>query len=290
MAEHARLLAEWLGEGAGLRDFRKHTGWYLTGYPVGPQARRRLSGVSSLESSTTCWPRSTLGARRWCPAGCGPIAATRTGPGRSTSRTAGSTIPTISPRCRETPTPWSRGDDRQVDRTGPARPRLGVAAAAAAPALRRLDFTSVAPDIDERPQDGRNPCPYVERLAREKALAVTVDAGDVVVAADTTVALGAADPRQARGRRRRQAHAPDLSGRSHDVHTAVAVRVDGRVVSTVVTTRVSMVELSDDDVDWYVGTGEPLDKAGAYALQEGGGLLVERIEGSASNVVVCPWR
>lgn len=48
MAEHARLLAEWLGEGAGLRDFRKHTGWYLTGYPVGPQARRRLSCVSSL--------------------------------------------------------------------------------------------------------------------------------------------------------------------------------------------------------------------------------------------------
>jgi septum formation protein len=60
------------------------------------------------------------------------------------------------------------------------------------------------------------------------------------------------------------------------------------VVSTVVTTRVSMVELSDEDVDWYVGTGEPLDKAGAYALQEGGGLLVERIEGSASNVVGLP--
>jgi tRNA-dihydrouridine synthase len=48
MAEHARLLAEWLGEAAGLRDFRKHTGWYLTGYPVGPQVRRRLSGVSSV--------------------------------------------------------------------------------------------------------------------------------------------------------------------------------------------------------------------------------------------------
>jgi hypothetical protein len=48
MAEHAGLLAEWLGEGAGLRDFRKHTGWYLTGYPVGPQVRRRLSAVSSL--------------------------------------------------------------------------------------------------------------------------------------------------------------------------------------------------------------------------------------------------
>jgi septum formation protein len=80
----------------------------------------------------------------------------------------------------------------------------------------------------------------------------------------------------------------DLSGRSHDVHTAVAVRVGGRVVSTVVTTRVSMTDLSDDDLDWYLGTGEPLDKAGAYALQEGGGLFVDRVEGSASNVVGLP--
>ncbi len=49
MAEHARLLADWLGEDGGLRDFRKHTGWYLTGYPVGPQVRRRLAAVSSLD-------------------------------------------------------------------------------------------------------------------------------------------------------------------------------------------------------------------------------------------------
>jgi septum formation protein len=151
-----------------------------------------------------------------------------------------------------------------------------------------VDFTSVAPDIDERPQEGEEPVPYVERLAREKALAVTVEAGDVVVAGDTTVALGRrilgkpADVDDARRMLR------DLSGRSHDVHTAVAVRVDGRVVSTVVTTRVRMVELSEGDLDWYVATGEPLDKAGAYALQEGGGLLVERIEGSASNVVGLP--
>ena len=151
-----------------------------------------------------------------------------------------------------------------------------------------VDFTSAAPDIDERPQEGEEPVPYVERLAREKALAVTVEAGDVVVAADTTVALGRrilgkpADVDDARRMLR------DLSGRSHDVHTAVAVRVDGRVVSTVVTTRVSMVELSDDDLDWYVATGEPLDKAGAYALQEGGGLFVAAVEGSASNVVGLP--
>jgi septum formation protein len=151
-----------------------------------------------------------------------------------------------------------------------------------------VDFTAVAPDIDERPVDGEDPITYVERLAREKAVAVAVDPANIVVAADTTVALGRqilgkpADADDARRMLR------DLSGRSHDVHTAVAVRVDGRVVSTVVTTRVSMTDLSDDDLDWYLGTGEPLDKAGAYALQEGGGLFVDRVEGSASNVVGLP--
>jgi septum formation protein len=151
-----------------------------------------------------------------------------------------------------------------------------------------VDFTAIAPDIDERPAEGEDPVAYVERLAREKAAAVPVEAGDVVVAADTTVALDRrilAKPADAADARRMLRA---LSGRSHDVHTAVAVRVGERVVSAVVTTRVCMVELGDDDLDWYIATGEPLDKAGAYALQEGGGLFVERIEGSASNVVGLP--
>jgi septum formation protein len=151
-----------------------------------------------------------------------------------------------------------------------------------------VDFTAIAPDIDERPAEGEDPVAYVERLAREKAAAVPVEAGDVVVAADTTVALDRrilAKPADAADARRMLRA---LSGRSHDVHTAVAVRVGERVVSAVVTTRVCMVELGDDDLDWYLATGEPLDKAGAYALQEGGGLFVDRVEGSASNVVGLP--
>jgi septum formation protein len=173
---------------------------------------------------------------------------------------------------------------------GPARLVLASGSPRRHQLLRSIgiEFTPVAPDIDERPAEGEVPVPYVERLAREKVLAVAVDAGDIVVAADTTVALGQrilgkpADADDARRMLRA------LSGRRHDVHTGVAVRVDGRVVSAVVTTGVSMVELSDDDVDWYISTGEPLDKAGAYALQEGGGLFVDRIEGSASNVVGLP--
>jgi septum formation protein len=149
-------------------------------------------------------------------------------------------------------------------------------------------FTALAPDIDETPAGGEDPVAYVERLARAKAEAVSVAPGEVVVAADTTVALGRrifGKPVDAEDARRMLR---SLSGRSHDVHTAVALRVVGRVSSAVATTRVTMVEMSEDDVSWYVGTGEPLDKAGAYALQGGGGLFVATVEGSASNVVGLP--
>jgi len=151
-----------------------------------------------------------------------------------------------------------------------------------------LELTAVAPDIDESPLDGEDPVAYVERLAREKAAAVPADAHDVVLAADTTVALDGeilGKPIDAEDARRMLRA---LSGRSHDVHTGVAVCAGGRTRAAVATTRVTMTVISEDDIAWYVGTGEPLDKAGAYALQEGGGLLVATIEGSASNVVGLP--
>ena len=149
----------------------------------------------------------------------------------------------------------------------------------------------MAPDIDETPAEDEEPVAYVERLARAKAAAVQAagaSTDDVVLAADTTVALGQqifGKPVDA-GDARRMLRA--LSGRSHAVHTAVAVHVGDRVSSAVATTRVTMVELTEDDIGWYVGTGEPLDKAGAYALQEGGGLFVASVEGSPSNVIGLP--
>ncbi len=151
-----------------------------------------------------------------------------------------------------------------------------------------LELTAVAPDIDESPLDGEDPVAYVERLAREKVAAVPADGDDVVLAADTTVALDGeilGKPIDAEDARR---VLRALSGRSHDVHTGVAVRAGGRTRAAVATTRVTMTVITEDDIAWYVGTGEPLDKAGAYALQEGGGLLVATIEGSASNVVGLP--
>ena len=79
-----------------------------------------------------------------------------------------------------------------------------------------------------------------------------------------------------------------LSARTHRVHTGVSVRVDDRVEHDVVTSLVTFVPLSGPTIDWYVGTGEPLDKAGAYAVQGLGGAFVQRIQGSVSNVVGLP--
>jgi septum formation protein len=117
----------------------------------------------------------------------------------------------------------------------------------------------------------------VERLAREKANAVE---GEFVLAADTTVecdGLILGKPShdvEARHMLRL------LSGRSHFVHTGVAVRRGVEVASLFVSTEVTFAELTDDDINWYISTGEPSDKAGAYAMQG--------VKGSFSGVIGLP--
>ncbi len=146
--------------------------------------------------------------------------------------------------------------------------------------------------LDESVLAGEGGRAYVERLAREKAEAVSAP-GELVVAADTTVDLDGellgkpADDAEAR---RLLAH---LSGRTHHVHTGVCVHrrpLDGpaAVCSTVVTTAVTFADLPEAWIDWYVGTGEPLDKAGGYGMQGSAALFVARIEGSPTNVIGLP--
>ncbi len=130
---------------------------------------------------------------------------------------------------------------------------------------------------------------YVLRIARAKARAVE---GEVVLAADTAVVLRGevlgkpAGPDDARRMLRA------LSGTSHEVLTAVCVRRRGSPIAVeldaVVATAVRFAHLSAAQVDWYVATGEPLDKAGAYAIQGAGGAFVEAVDGSVSNVVGLP--
>ena len=163
--------------------------------------------------------------------------------------------------------------------------------ASASPRRRQLlepfvDFEIRPADIDESARPGEQPQAYVARLAAEKAAAVATgrDRSTVVLAADTTVDVDGRivgkpfDAAEARSILAR------LSGRAHRVHTGVAV--GGEVF--VVTTGVRFVALSASDIDWYVSTGEPLDAAGAYAIQGRGGAFVAAIEGSFSNVVGLP--
>ena len=146
-------------------------------------------------------------------------------------------------------------------------------------------FTVVPADIDETPQSGESPRDLVRRLAVAKATAV---AGDVVLGADTIVEIDGemlAKPVDADDARRMLGR---LSARSHRVHTGVAVRSGERVDVEVCTTIVTFGALSPASIDWYLATGEPFDKAGAYAQQGAGGIFVEAVRGSVSNVVGLP--
>ena len=135
-------------------------------------------------------------------------------------------------------------------------------------------------DIDETPWPDELPVPHTERLARGKAAVIAARAPEaLVIAADTIVVIDGAilgkpiDIPDARAIVRR------LSGRTHEVCTAMAVAIGDRVESAVVTVKVRFRELDDDTIARYVNTGEPMDKAGAYGIQGFGATIVEHIEG-----------
>ena len=156
--------------------------------------------------------------------------------------------------------------------------------------LERLgvDFDVVPAEVDESPLLGERPRTYVRRVAAAKAAAVSADGDVVVLAADTTVDVDGrilakpVDDDDARAMLR------SMSGRTHRVHTGVAMCRGGAPATDVVTTYVTMVPMTPALVEWYVATGEPRDKAGAYAIQGAGAVLVERVRGSVSNVVGLP--
>lgn len=156
--------------------------------------------------------------------------------------------------------------------------------------LRRVGIEPVvrAADVDETPLDGEPPATTVARLARAKARAVDRAPTDLVVAADTEVVLeGAVLGKPADGAAA-AAMLRSLSGRSHLVVTGVHVLHGEREAAAVEETVVHVRAISDAEIDAYVATGEPFGKAGAYAIQGAGGMFVERIEGSDTNVIGLP--
>ena len=155
-----------------------------------------------------------------------------------------------------------------------------------------LTFRTEPADVDESWADGEDPVAYVARVARLKADAIAERRGrsdDIcIIAADTTVDLDGEilakpdDDDDARAMLR------SLSGRVHQVHTAVAGWSAIGSAAETVTTDVWFAELTDADIDWYLSLGEHRDKAGAYGMQTAGGVFVERIDGSPSNVIGLP--
>ena len=154
--------------------------------------------------------------------------------------------------------------------------------------LMGLTYTVETPDVDES-FSGR-PSETVMEISRRKAAAVAArHSASIIIAADTLVfadgALGKPHtPERAKEMLR------SLAGNWHHVYTGITVinTRSGRILRNVDKTRVHLVPMTEQEIDAYVATGEPLDKAGAYGIQGMGGMFVDRIDGSYSNVVGLP--
>jgi septum formation protein len=154
-----------------------------------------------------------------------------------------------------------------------------------------FDFSIEPANVDESVLPGETPADYVLRVARAKARAVAArcrESGSPIVAADTTVVVDGEilakpddDADAVRMLKR-------LAGRVHEVLTGVVVVFAGRELAEVVLTRVRLLPLTSDEITWYVATGEPVGKAGAYGIQGRAARFVDWIEGSWSNVVGLP--
>jgi septum formation protein len=152
-----------------------------------------------------------------------------------------------------------------------------------------IEFELEAAEIDEDPLPGESPDQYVLRVARDKAEAVACrKSGNLVLAADTTVVVGGsilgkpADDGEARAMLQR------LSGREHLVMTGVVLRNGRREFAAVERTRVRFLPLDAEEIDRYIASGEPHDKAGAYAIQGGASRFIDQLDGSYTNVVGLP--
>ena len=153
-----------------------------------------------------------------------------------------------------------------------------------------IPFEVVTADVDERQLDGEDADTYVRRLAAAKAARVAGTCpGRAVLGADTTVVVDGEVLGKPRDTADAAAMLSRLSGRSHLVLTGVClIDAAGRAETAVASTTVEFRSLTADDIERYVASGEPMDKAGAYAIQGGAGPFVTRVEGAYDNVVGLP--
>jgi septum formation protein len=170
--------------------------------------------------------------------------------------------------------------------------------ASASPRRRELldqigvEYEARPVQVDESRQPRESPRDYVTRLARAKAETAWSlfgpDAGRSVLAADTAVALADWILGKPRDRSEALAMLGKLSGRTHEVFTAVALRTARGLESRVSASRVKLREVKPEEIEKYWDTGEPCDKAGAYAIQGRAAVFIESLEGSYSGVMGLP--
>ena len=153
---------------------------------------------------------------------------------------------------------------------------------------------AIAADIDETRHASEDAVSYVKRLAQTKAETVAKGFSECpVVGADTVVVIEGEILGQPRDDEDARRMLRLLSGKWHEVLTGVALVRAGETAQALVdheTTRVLFAEMSEDEIDWYVSTGEPRGKAGAYAIQGKGALFIKEIQGDYFNVVGLPVR
>ena len=151
-----------------------------------------------------------------------------------------------------------------------------------------IPYVVRAPSAPEQRRPGESPHDYVRRLAEEKALAVTMRAGEVVLAADTVVVAEEHVLEKPSDQADAIRMLKLLSGREHEVLTGICLRSESRKIVDAASTRVHFARLTDADIQEYVQSGEPMDKAGAYAIQGLASKFIDRIEGCYFNVVGLP--
>ncbi|CAN5537041.1 Maf family protein [soil metagenome] len=151
-----------------------------------------------------------------------------------------------------------------------------------------LDVVVIPADVDESPRHGEAPAAMVQRLARRKVAAVEVEQDDLVVAADTVVLVDGDVMGKPANLDKARLMLRALSGREHAVLTGVAVKLGPKGASGVDRTKVRFRRLSPSEIQTYVDSGEPMDKAGGYGIQGLAGMFVEHIEGTETGVIGLP--
>jgi septum formation protein len=154
--------------------------------------------------------------------------------------------------------------------------------------LAGFQFTIRARPVEEVRAAGEDPREYVMRLAREKAEASYEGGGEIVLGADTTVVLDDRVLEKPHHAASAKAMLRALSCREHEVLTGICLKHEGGMIVDCESTRVSFVALDEQEIEEYVASGEPMDKAGAYAIQGLASKFIDRIDGCYFNVMGLP--